>query len=427
MAINELQQVITYNESGLALLENLNCFLATANTKFSKFNDDVPKNLGDTVSFDLAPRFNTVNSLVIGIGPANQRVQNLIVDGQASTSYAFTNQQFIFNAREYMERWGRSAVAEIGAQVESDIASVAEQYTYRFYGDGVTPISTPLQLAQSLAFFDEFGSIKTDKKAYLSNLSIPNIINSSLAQFVPMRNDREAMSWELGEFAQCKWYRSNLLPIHVAGTIGNAALTLQVVSTDVDANGAVVAITFKGVTGSPLPASDANAIKAYDKFVFNDGVGALPNLRFRTFIGGKPSQAPVQFSAQFDAATGAGVDPTVKVFLGTKAGSLPLLAGNPLTTAFGINNQIVAGMQVTVLPSHRCGLLTSGNPLMIAMPKLPQQTPFPTSVQQDPDTGVSIRQYFGTLFGQNQQVMVHDCIWAKTLVPENSQMFAFPL
>lgn len=46
MAINILQNVITYNESGLALLENLNCFIATANTKFDKFNDQIPKNLG---------------------------------------------------------------------------------------------------------------------------------------------------------------------------------------------------------------------------------------------------------------------------------------------------------------------------------------------------------------------------------------------
>lgn len=46
MATNILQQVITYNESGLALLLNSFCFLSTSNKKFIGFNDSVPKNLG---------------------------------------------------------------------------------------------------------------------------------------------------------------------------------------------------------------------------------------------------------------------------------------------------------------------------------------------------------------------------------------------
>lgn len=417
---NALQQVITYNQSGLALLENLNCFIATANTKFDRFNDEIPKNLGDTVSFDLAPRFNTTNSLVIAIGAANQRVQNLSVVGQASTSYAFTNQQMIFNARDYMHRWGRSAIAQIGAEIESDVASVAEQNTYRFYGDGVTPITTFLQLANALAFFDEFGSDKSMKKGYLSNLTVPPIINSGLNQFTLDRGNKEAMSWEIGEFATCEWYRSNLLPTHVAGNVGNSGGTLTVVSTTLNADGSVASITFSGAA-----ASDPNAILAYDKFQFQDGVSGQPNLRFLTFIGGKVSQAPVQFAAQFNAASTAGG--LVTVTLGTAAGALPLIAAVPLSTEFGINTAIVPGMQVKVLPNHRCGLITSGNPLFLAMPKLPDQVPFPTSVEMDPDTGVSIRQYFGSIFGQNQQVMVHDCIWAKTLVAENSMMIAFPM
>ncbi len=420
MAINQLQNVITYNESGLALLENLNCFISTANTKFKDFDKEEPKNLGDTISFDLAPRFNTVNSLVIAIGPANQRVQNLSVVGQASTSFGFTSQQFIFNAERYMERFGKSAIAQIGAKVEADVASVAESYTYRFFGDGVTAISTSLQLSNAIAFMDEFGAARGRKKGYLSNITIPLIINSNLNQFALNRNNREAMSWELGEFDNCDWYRSNLLPTHIAGSCGQEALVLTVVSTTLNADGSVAAITFSGA-----PASDVNAVKAYDKFQFVDGVSGLTNLRFLTFIGGNVSQAPVQFSAQFDAASDGGG--LVTVTLGTAAGALPLLAGVPVTTAFGINTQIVPGMQVTVLPSHRCGLLTCDDPLMLAMPKLPDQSPFVTSVAMDKETGVSIRLYHGALFGQNQQVMVYDCIWAKTLVAENSMMIAFPM
>jgi hypothetical protein len=92
-----------------------------------------------------------------------------------------------------------------------------------------------------------------------------------------------------------------------------------------------------------------------------------------------------------------------------------------------INHPIVAGMQVKALPSHRAGLICSGNPLFLAMPALPDQTPFPTGNAYDSDTGVSIRQYYGAQFGLNAMGMVHDCIWGSTLVPENSMALIFPL
>jgi hypothetical protein len=98
MAVNNiLQNVATYNESNLALLLNSFCFLSTANKKFQRFNDDVPKNLGDTVNFDLPPRFTSTNTLVASFQSAEQRVQSLVVDKSANVAYEFTAQQFILN------------------------------------------------------------------------------------------------------------------------------------------------------------------------------------------------------------------------------------------------------------------------------------------------------------------------------------------
>ena len=414
MATNILQQVITYNESGLALLLNSFAFISTSNMKFQRFNDDVPKNLGDTVSFDLPPRFTTTASLVVTFQSAVQRVQQLTVSQQASTAYEFTAQQFIFNVRDYMEVFGKNAIAELGTQVESDVASLAESNTFRFYGDGITPISTYLQLANALAFFRNFGAAKDHTKGYLSDLTFPLIINSGLNQFALDRNNKEAMSWEIGEFSNCEWYQSNLLKTHTAGTEGNAGTTLTVVSVVTDANGGVIQITFSGTTA----ASDPNSILQYDKFQFNDGVAGFPNIRFLTFIGHLPSQSPVQFRATANAASTAGSQVTVNIYP-----SLQAAAGNTQN----ITTPIVAGMQVSVLPTHRCGLIMSGNPLFLAMPKLPEEVPYPTSVSQDPDSGASIRQYYGSLFGQNQRGMVHDIIWGKTLVDEYAMMVALPV
>lgn len=412
--VNILQQVITYNESNLALLLNLFAFISTSNMKFQRFNDDIPRNLGDTVSFDLPPRFTTTNSLVVTFQSAVQRVQQLTVNQEASTAYEFTAQQFIFNVRDYMKVFGKSAIAELGTQVESDIASLAESNTFRFYGDGITPITTYLQLGNALAFFRNFGAAKDDTKGYLSDITFPLIVNSGLNQFTLNRGNREAMSWEIGEFSNCKWYQSNLLTTHIAGTEGNSSSVLTVVSVVTNSEGGVIQITFSGTAA----ASDPNSIKLYDKFQFSDGVSGQPDLRFRTFIGHFPSSSPVQFRATADAASTAGSQVTVNIY--------PALQANPGQDQ-NINFAIVAGMQVTVLPDHRCGLITAGNPLFLAMPKLPDEVPYPTSVQQDPDSGASIRQYYGSLFGQNQRGMVHDVIWGKTLVDEYAMMVALPM
>lgn len=414
MPNNILQQVITYNESGLALLLNSFAFISTSNKKFQRFNDDIPKNLGDTVSFDLPPRFTTTNSLVASFQSAEQRVHQLKVNKEVSTSYEFTAQQFIFNVRDYMDKFGKAAIAEIGTKIETDVAELAETNTFRFYGDGINPISTSLQLANALAFFRNFGAAKDNTRGYLSDLTYPQIVNSNLNQFTPLRNDKEAMSWEVGAFSQCKWYQSNLLKTHAAGTEGNAGSTLTVVSVVKNEDDAVTQITFSGATA----ASDPDSIKANDKFQFSDGVANQTNLRYRTFIGHAVSQCPVQFRAEADAASTGGSQVTVNIYPGLKAS-----AGKNQN----INTEIVAGMQVTVLPDHRCGLITSGNPLFLAMPRLPEEVPYPTSVAQDPDSGASIRQYYGSLFGQNQRGMIHDAIWGRTLVDEYAMMVALPV
>lgn len=414
MATNILQQVITYNESNLALLLNTFCFISTANKRFQRFNDDIPKNLGDTVSFDLPPRFTTTNSLVVSFQAAEQRVQNLSVVNQASTAYEFTAQQFIFNVREYMKVFGKSAVAELGTKVETQVSGLAESNTFRFYGDGVTPITSYLQLANAVAFFRNFGAAPSDTRGYLSDLTYPAIVNSGLNQFTQDRGNREAMSWEIGEFARTEWYQSNLLKTHLSGTEGNQHSTLTVVSTTLDASGAVIAITFSGTNA----ALDANSVKQYDSFQFNDGVAGQPNMRFLTFIGHVLSQNPVQFSATADAASNGANQVTVSI--------TPPLQVNANNNQ-NINNAIVPGMQVSVLPDHRCGLLISGDPLFLAMPKLPEEVPYPTSAMMDPDSGASLRMYYGSLFGQNQRGIVHDVIWGSTLVPEYAMKIALPM
>ena len=412
-ADNILQQVQTYQMSNLAYLQNLNCFIATANTRFKDF-DKIEANLGSTVTFDLPPRFVTANSLVATFQPAAQRVQSLSVNNAYNTSYVFSAEQFIFNVKDYMEKFGKAATVELGAQIEANVALNCVTGPFRFYGNGVTQINSFQQLAQALAMFRNFGAATSNAKGYLSDVAIPSIVNSGLQQFALNRNNELANSWELGKFSNCEWYQSNLLPIHVAGSNGIAGTTLTVVSTTLNAAGQVTAITFSGSSA----ANDVAAVLQYDKFQFNDGVAGQPNLRYLTFTGHQPSANPVQFMATASATSTAGSQVTVSIY-------------PPLQAVAGanqnLNTQIVAGMQVSVLPSHRAGMITAGDPLFLAMPRLPEEVPFPTSSKTDPDTGVSMRMYYGSKFGENQRGMIHDVIWGSTLVPEYSMGIIFPL
>jgi hypothetical protein len=435
---NVLQVVQTYQKAELAWLLNSFCGISMANKKFQKFNE-LTANLGDTVNFDLTPRYIGYNGLVITQQPSVQRLQSLVCSQAYNVSAGYTDQQFIFQVREYMDRFGEAAMKELGSAIESDILKnvvsgvrindpqnsgfgslQTNSGPFRFYGDGVTQINSYGQLAQAVANFRDFGASTLKMRAILPMSVIPGIINTGLQQFVPVSNEKLRMSWMLGRFADVDWYQSNLLPIHTAGTIGDTAAPnniMTVVSTN-DATGAnVTTITFTEPTGG----TDANAIKAGDLFQFNDGVAGKPNMRFLTFIGHQVSNQPVQFRATADAATVAG---TVTVSIQTINGVGLVWAQNQNQN---LNNAIQAGMKVTPLPSHRAGILMSGDQFYLAMPQLPDESPFTTVNMTDKDSGASIRHYFGSQFGQNNRAYVRDSIWGSAMVSENSMRLIFPL
>lgn len=429
---NILQQVQTYQRSSLALLLNLCCHLSTANTKFKDF-DKIQANLGSTVTFDLPPRFTTTAGLVASFEPAVQRVLQLVADQANNTSFAVTSQQRIFNLEkgeeDYMRVFGKSAIAELANLVEGNVAknwdsSVTSQLDgtqntysgpYRFFGDGSTSISSFQQLAQAVMFFKNYGAVAEGMKIYLPDSIIPAIVGNGLNQFVPNRNDDIAMSWEVGDFGTplVKYYQSNLMPIHVSGDSGVAGNTFTVVSTNDPTGQNVTQITVT-TNGS---ATDANAVFAGDMFQFKDGVSGQPNMRYLTFIGHYPSANPVQFRATANAgATGSTITLSITPALNWAGGANQ-----------NLNNPIAAGMQILTFPSHRCGGILGGEALFLAMPQLPEQSPYDTANEYDPETAASLRLTYGSLFGQNQTGMIYDEVHGSVLVPEYSMRMLIPL
>src|SRR5258705_856770 len=143
---NNLQQVITYNKSSLGFLLNSFAFIKTTNKEYLNFNEDISYNLGATVSFDSPPRYTSTPSLEVTFQGSEQRSTTLTGDKAISVALQFSDQDFIFNAKQYMQKFGASAIKKIGNDIELDVAKVAETNTFRFYGDGVTPITTSLQV-----------------------------------------------------------------------------------------------------------------------------------------------------------------------------------------------------------------------------------------------------------------------------------------
>lgn len=429
---NILQQVQTYQRSSLGLLLNLCCHISTANTKFKDF-DKIQANLGSTVTFDLPPRFTTTAGLVASFEPAVQRVLQLVADQSNNTSFAVTSQQRIFNLEkgeeDYMRVFGKSAIAELANLVEGNIAlnwasAVNSQLTstlntysgsYRFFGDGSTAISSYQQLAQAIMFFKNYGAVAEGIKVYLPDTVIPAIVGNGLNQFAPHRNDDISMSWEVGDFGTpvAHYYQSNLMPIHVSGNTGVNAQTLTVVSTNDPTGQNVTQITVSGATNS-----DANAVFSGDVFQFADGVSGQPNMRYLTFIGHFPSANPVQVRATANAAATSGGQVTISI--------TPALnwAGGANQN---LNNPIAAGMQLLTFPSHRCGGILGGEALFMAMPQLPEQSPYDTANEYDPETAASLRLTYGSLFGQNQTGMIYDEVHGSVLVPEYTMRYLVPL
>jgi len=439
--VNILQNVQLYIKSELAWLDNEYWGISNANKSLEEFNDK-PGNLGDVITFDCTPRYISYDGLVITEQPSVQRLQSLICSQAKNVSAAYTDEQFIFNVEQYMDRFGIAAAKEIGAGIEQDIlknivsgvvgnnpnspefgSAQINSGPFRFYGDGVTPINSYQQLAQSWANFTAFGASTHMKRGVIPVDLVPAIVGTGLNQFAPDRNNDISKAWELGSYAglDVKWGVSNLLPIHISGFVQNAAApnnVWTVVSTNDPTGVNVTTITATEPTGSTA----ANAVLAGDLFQFNDGVSGQPNMRFLTFIGHQPTRLPVQFRAIANANTVAG---TAIIQVQTINNSIGLVWAQNQNQ--NLNNAIAAGMQFTGLPSHQAGWMDAGNSFYLAMPRLPNQSPFETVYFKDEKSGASLRHYWGVQFGKDNRSYVRDCTWGSTLIAEDSMRLIFPL
>lgn len=412
---NILQAVQTYQKSSLGTLLNEMVHVELANKKFNEFNKTfAPNNLGNTVTFDKPPRFYSNDSLVVDtFDGVEQRVESLTVDQKANVNFSIDNEEYIFNLEpnDYMKEFGDGAIAELGAKVEANIAQVWLNAPYRWYGNGIDKINSFEQLVTANTYFRNFGVPAGEFDVVLHDLAVPGISGTQLNQFTPTKNDDLVNSWELGRFNRANYHVSNFLPVHTAGTLGDEAATLTVVSTNDPTGANITQITFSGA------GTDTSAVKENDFLYFLDNVSGQPNLRYRTFTGHQVSANPVQIRITANAASSAG---------NVEVSFTPALSVKPGRNQ-NLNTNIVAGMQALILPSHRRGGIIAGKGFYTAIPKLPSQSPYVTSNEMDPESRVALRMTYGTIFGKAEQGIIYDVIWGYKGVAEYMQALIFPL
>lgn len=436
---NLLQAVSTYQKSGLGRLVNMFAGINKANKKFLNFQDKTA-NLGSTVTYDSPPRayanpglvvssFDTVEqltySLTVGgfdssgnplVGGAYDANGNL---NAANTNLSLSAEQLIFNIdnNDYREPLEESHMSELGSKIEASILNRFINDTYRFYTAGIDTNNLPLpinsygQLDFAQSKFMDYGCAKGKYEAFLPNMTVSNIINNGLSKFVLDHNNQVFNSWEIGRFDKFDYYRSNLLPIHTAGTLGDSGAVLTVTSFVTDADGGISSITCSGA------GTNANATRKFDLAWFQDGVSGQPNIRYLTYQGHIPCEVPVEFQITTNSASSSG---------NVTFGIFPKLYSNAGKNQ-NISAPIAVGMQIKLVPSHRAGVMYSDMPFYLAMPRLPDQSPFATAQKADPESGASIRFTQGAAFGQNVYGFIFDSIWGAKLTPQYAMRLIFPL
>lgn len=400
---NTLQSVARYLDAGLGYLENQNCFMdpRVANFKFKNFQNEVGQ-LGSTVNYEKPYRFRAYDTLTITNQATEMRVGTLTVNQAKNVAVAFTAEQFVFTVEEYMDKIGMGAIQELGAVIEADLASIIPANTYRFYGDGSTAINSFGQLASALAYFRDYGAANNNFVGIIDPITQASIVNSGLSQFALARNNELANSWDIGRFSNCDWFISNHLPIHTAGYAGQNSTTLTFSSINAAGN----QITFTG------------AGTQTDFFLENDLLYFETDVRYLSFVGHSTTQNQVQVRITASANSSGGT---------VVANIEPALVFSSTDPEANLSRALAVTDTAKVIDSHRCGLLMSGKPFFVAMPTLPSTTPFPSAQKMDPDTGVSLRMYYGEQYGMNNRGLAHDVIWGRALESEYCMRICFPL
>lgn len=414
---NVLVAVETYVDAGLPMLNNIAPIIGLSNKKFQNFNETVYNNRGTTVTFKVVPQFVAYPTLDFessGFQGVQEQLISLTINDPWGIPIAFTNNQLIASVENDLERFAKSTIAELGSKIEASVSrNVILNNTYRAYGTGTQSLTSIQDYVLATANLRDTGTATFDSRIIAPNIEIVQVVNTMLNQFVPTRNDTVGNSWSLGTYNGTEFYTSNLLPIQIAGTCGDNQDVLTL--TAVDPTGTL--LTFTGVT------DNTNCLRAGDIITLDYPGNATPvGLFYLTYFGHIQSSQKVQVLVT-ETVSGTTGTVTVEVF--------PALISDPLDPLSNINldlTDLYGTLKAQSTPSHRAGLLYTGDSLFLAMPRLADTDPWKGLTKTDQVTGASVRCYYGKVgMTKDQYGFIFDSINGSTIDPRYAMRLVYPL
>lgn len=450
---NQLVQVQTYNQNfTLPQLRAHLTFADLAEKHFENWDSYIStaggKNQarGDTLKYRLPTQFNVDQTL--GFNPTSPSTGNfterygyLIADQFAQVVHAMTDQQLAtYPLDELQQDMSSEKMAAIAGDVDRRLAQNVCFGGYRWVGDvkaGPTSNLTFPDLRRNVSLARNFGGGEM-LEVVLSDTATTQIANTGFQEFTPSRNDEMVKDWELGMvkgIAKARFYQSNLLPVHTAGTAqadsaaaASGGLTMTaVVSTTYTTPGTTntvgaTNISLSGLTpGATVLVNDIGDIGSKAGLVGSSAFNAVN---------------PIKFLRQQDH-TLTEINPQFKVVVGGVAdgsGNLTITVipdfiydGTNTNPARNLNRAIdLANDRLRLVASHRAGVIFFKKGFMFASPKLSGTSPYVSSSVMD-ESGISLRSYYGYVFGYNTTMMVNDLYFGATTDSNYACRVIFPV
>ncbi|CAB4161528.1 Major capsid protein Gp5 [uncultured Caudovirales phage] len=424
---NVLKQVATLADANLGILQNSKPLTKYSNKKFQDFVSRTA-NLGDTVNIQKPFRMNYKNQTAADFSSAGAQVvvrwQPLTLDTPFESSWQVDTVQFAeYPFNDYKNGIGKSQMASIATGVENFLASQIPLHTFRSWANvnrsasSSAVITAPGSFGELSQIYQRMVSFgipdASDARMFIANDSIPAIVNSGLAQFALQRNDKMAMSYDVGDFGGVSFHSSNMLQAHQSGTVGDANIPTTV--TNLSSDG--LTLTVATGNNATFKKNDIISIVLKGSSTFN----------YLKWTGYTPGTEIVQVRVTADvtaSGTGDAALPIYPALIYDAAGN-----NTERNIPLDINATIAASgvFDVYCLPSHRCGVFMVSNPLYFASPKLCDLSPFATSVKTDADTGMSLRAAYGSTLDTKVTGYTVDIYTGATAIDEYMIRVCFPL
>lgn len=432
---NVFKQVQLLTDKQTATLRNFGYPLKYANTKYDNFTN-MQGSLGNSVN--VAKPFRSVAA--DGINPPTQgmskRFQTLAVTQATTVKNAWDVFADQFYSETFLDEITISQSAAIATAIEQNLMRTisgtmvgSQDYNtdvvgnnafagitqvgsgpYRFYGNGTTPLGyTDFGIA--LQQLKAYGQLHRQYDVIMPNLALGPIIGSGVNQFVLNRNERDFESWEIGSYGGMDFFTTNTLEPVQAGTVGDEAVELTVVSNTPipgDSPGDSTSIlVLSGAAGS-----DPDAVK----------VGALGQITTAgiyatSFTGYLNTGLKPQFRVLNNSASTAGGQVTLTV--------TPALVGttDPLQS---VTTPVVAGMKVQIMPTAIRGIIFPRETMYLSMPKLPPRHPFISGISVDPDFNFSLATFYGSVLDTGNTKLITSCTYGGMVLQEYGIAVLFP-